>query len=88
MYKQSENNTVFRRNLAHIIGKAISDCRRKRNISQSELALSAGVDRSYMGRIERGEVSITIEKLYRIANSLDCRIRDILPSSEEIYRHD
>lgn len=32
-----------------------------------------------MGRIERGEVNITVEKLYEIANTLEVDIRDLLP---------
>ncbi len=31
-----------------------------------------GVDRSYMGRIERGEVNIPLEQLYEIALALNC----------------
>ncbi|MCD2763397.1 helix-turn-helix domain-containing protein, partial [Pseudomonas aeruginosa] len=43
-------------------------------ISQDALALACSLDRSYVGRIERGEVNITVEKLYRIAGELGaCR---------------
>ena len=32
-----------------------------------------------MGRIERGEVNITIEKIYELAKSLDVSVKDLLP---------
>ncbi|WP_140102688.1 helix-turn-helix transcriptional regulator, partial [Vibrio parahaemolyticus] len=48
-------------------------------ISQDKLALSADIDRSYVGRIERGEVNITLEKAYQIAEVLRCDVRDLLP---------
>ncbi|SHO19433.1 Putative uncharacterized protein [Moritella viscosa] len=48
-------------------------------VSQDKLALLADIDRSYVGRIERGEVNITLEKLYEIAEVLDCDAKDFLP---------
>lgn len=32
-----------------------------------------------MGRIERGEVNITLEKIYEIAKALEIDISDIMP---------
>ncbi|MBF4242991.1 helix-turn-helix domain-containing protein, partial [Vibrio anguillarum] len=34
---------------------------------------------SYVGRIERGEVNITLEKAYQLASILGCDVRDLLP---------
>lgn len=53
--------------------------RRNKGVSQDQLALLANIDRSYIGRIERGEVNITLEKAYQLANVLECDIRDLLP---------
>uniref|UniRef100_UPI0035A21D0B helix-turn-helix domain-containing protein n=1 Tax=Aeromonas caviae TaxID=648 RepID=UPI0035A21D0B len=47
--------------------------------SQDKLALLSEIDRSYVGRIERGEVNITLEKAYQLAEVLNCDIRDLLP---------
>ncbi|PTB95741.1 transcriptional regulator [Marinobacter sp. Z-F4-2] len=65
--------------LAVAIGKNIREKRRTNGLSQDRFALVAGIDRSYMGRIERGEVSITVEKLYRIAATLQCEPTTLLP---------
>lgn len=61
------------------LGKRIRKKRKEKKVSQDALALSCEMDRSYMGRIERGEVNITIEKLYRIAKILDCEPAELLP---------
>lgn len=68
-------NSLAKRLGANIRAKRIS-----LGISQDGLALECGVDRSYMGRIERGEVNITVEKLYQIAARLECEPASLLPS--------
>lgn len=65
--------------LAKQIGAKIRKVRKEKSISQDGLALLCGLDRSYMGRIERGEVNITVEKLYLIAEPLECHAANLLP---------
>jgi len=67
--------------LAKALGEKIRIQRKAKGFSQDALALSCGVDRSYMGRIERGEVNITVEKLYRIASVLECEPQYLLPET-------
>ncbi len=50
--------------LSNVIGQLIRNRRTQRSITQEALALQCGIDRSYMGRIERGEVNLTVEKNY------------------------
>ena len=65
--------------LAQKIGHAIRTCRIDQKITQEKLALLCNIDRSYLGRIERGEVNITVEKLYQIAEHLGCGPAELLP---------
>jgi transcriptional regulator with XRE-family HTH domain len=65
--------------VAKTFGKNVRTTRKIKGISQDELALRAEIDRSYMGRIERGEVRITLEKAYKIAATLGCDVRELLP---------
>ncbi len=65
--------------LAKNLGAKIRAKRKELGVSQDGLALECGVDRSYMGRIERGEVNITVEKLYQIARRLECHPAHLLP---------
>ncbi|NQZ93252.1 MAG: helix-turn-helix transcriptional regulator [Moritella sp.] len=65
--------------LAIFVGLKIKQKRKEARISQDKLALLADIDRSYIGRIERGEVNITLEKLFEIADVLDCDAKVLLP---------
>lgn len=65
--------------LAVALGKKIRLKRQQRGFSQDRFALAAQVDRSYMGRVERGEANITVEKLYRFARVLGCSPVELLP---------
>jgi len=67
------------KDLAVKIGLKIKARRKDMSISQDKLALLADIDRSYIGRIERGEVNITVEKLYEIADVLECDVKTLLP---------
>ena len=70
--------------LAIALGERIRAQRKACRISQDALALACSLDRSYVGRIERGEVNITVEKLYRIAGELACEPSSLLPKPSEI----
>ena len=48
-------------------------------MSQEQLALLCNMDRSYLGRIERGEVNPTLEKIYEVANTLNISPTLLLP---------
>ncbi|MDN0082396.1 helix-turn-helix transcriptional regulator [Crenobacter sp. SG2305] len=65
--------------IATQFGRQLRKKRLERKISQDKLALLAGMDRSYVGRIERGEVNITLEKVYVLACVLDSDVRELLP---------
>ena len=65
--------------LSKRIGLAIREHRIAKNITQERLALMCDIDRSYLGRIERGEVNITVVKLSQIALILEISIKDLIP---------
>ena len=60
------------------IGEVVRRMRKERGLSQELLAVDAGVDRSYMGGIERGEHNLTLMSLLRIAGALDCKASTLL----------
>lgn len=47
-------------------GQKIQEVRREQDISQEKLAQKAEIERSYMGRIERGESNPPIFTVYKI----------------------
>ncbi|CAK3889075.1 putative transcriptional regulator [Vibrio crassostreae] len=68
------------KDLALHFGRKLRGVRKLKNVSQDRLALMADIDRSYVGRIERGEVNITLEKVYELASALECDVCDLLPN--------
>lgn len=59
-------------------GKRVREVRRNKGVSQEKLAELAGIDRSYMGNIERGEKNITLKKVYEICEALGVDINDLV----------
>jgi transcriptional regulator with XRE-family HTH domain len=53
-----------------MFGTAVRRYRLRLKISQEELAERAGLDRSYIGQVERGETNISLLNLIRIADAL------------------
>lgn len=51
-------------------GKAIKEARAEAGVSQEELAHLAGIDRSYMSSIERGEQNVGLMSMHRVAEAL------------------
>jgi len=52
------------------LGENIRKVRKKLSLSQEALALESGLDRSYIGGIERGERNVAVINLCRIARVL------------------
>lgn len=57
-----------------ILGQRIRTRRRELCLSQEGLAHAAGMDRSYVGRIERGKHNLTFTVLVRLARAMDCDV--------------
>lgn len=53
------------------LGETIRTLRLEKGVSQEALAHMAGVDRSHMGKIERGERNVSLLNIERIASALD-----------------
>jgi transcriptional regulator with XRE-family HTH domain len=53
-----------------VFGQAVRRFRLRLTISQEELAARAGLDRSYIGQVERGETNISLLNIVRIAQAL------------------
>lgn len=62
-------------------GQNLRLIRKSKGLSQERLAHESGIDRSYVGKIERGQANVTIEKIYIFANCLNCSPKDLIPDS-------
>lgn len=60
------------------LGVAIRARRTELALSQEALAHAAEIDRSHMGKIERGERNVTLLNILRIAKAIQCKPSDLL----------
>lgn len=60
------------------IGITIRKLRKELGLSQEELAHRSSIDRSHMGKIERGERNVSIMNILRISRALDCAPSELL----------
>ena len=63
--------------LSQAFGSIVREKRIELKLSQEELAFKAGLHRTYIGMIERGEKNITIENINKIATALDSSILEL-----------
>jgi transcriptional regulator with XRE-family HTH domain len=61
-----------------LFGESVRLRRKILKISQEALADYAGIDRSHMGKIERGERNVTLLNIVRIAEAMKCKPSEIL----------
>lgn len=62
------------------IGRKIRELRKAKGFSQESFADEAGLDRTYMGGIERGERNIAIINIIRIAKALKVEPGELFPT--------
>ncbi len=51
-------------------GARLRQIRKSKKMSQEAVALNCDLDRSYLGRIERGESNVSLVNIHRIAEAL------------------
>lgn len=59
-----------------VVGNVIAELRRKRSLSQEVLSGLAGIGRTHLSSIERGERKPTLETFYRLCLALDVPMAD------------
>jgi transcriptional regulator with XRE-family HTH domain len=58
-------------------GARVRKLRRERRLSQEGLAFDCGLDRSYLGSIERGERNVSLVNIHRIADALQVKAGEL-----------
>ena len=62
-------------------GERLRKVRKERGISQERLADLAGLHRTYVSGVERGERNISLLNIERLAVALDVTMSDLMPSA-------
>ena len=65
-------------NTRQILGWNLRSLRVAKGMSQERLALEAGIDRSYVGRVERGSENVTLSRLESFAAVLGVTVVQLL----------
>ena len=63
------------------LGAAIRAARLERKLSQEALADAAGIDRSHMGKIERGERNLSVLNVARVSAALNLSVAALMTSA-------
>ncbi|WP_323012360.1 helix-turn-helix transcriptional regulator [Castellaniella sp.] len=74
--------TTFDAELAQAFGMAVRALRTERGIAQETLANMAVIERSHLGKIERGEHAPTLSVIFKIAGALECSTAVLMTATE------
>ncbi len=67
-----------KKELMTIFGETVRELRESHGWSQEQFAVEAGLHRTYVGSVERGERNITLNSTWRIAEALDMSASSLL----------
>jgi transcriptional regulator with XRE-family HTH domain len=67
-----------KRNVRQIFGDSLRRHRQALGISQEELAETAGLHRTNIGSVERGERNVSIDNMERLAVAVEATINQLL----------
>ena len=70
---------IIKKKILVAFGDRVRELRKEKELSQEELADKAGLHRTYIGMIERGEKNITLTNIEKIAKALDVSIIELMP---------
>ena len=60
-----------------ILANNVIILRKKKKIKREELSLNLGFDNSYISKLEKGKINITIDKIALIANYFGVSVKDL-----------
>jgi transcriptional regulator with XRE-family HTH domain len=61
-----------------VFGHRLRQLRTSRGMSQERLAQLVGLDRSYIGGVERGERNISLENIHKLGRGLGIPMRELM----------
>lgn len=67
-----------------LFGERVRALRQKRGFSQESLALASGLDRTYVGGVERGERNISLLNIQKIAQALEVSLAELFQFNQDI----
>ena len=74
------------KHLRSFLGQRLRALRKQRGLSQERLGERSGLSGKFLGEVERGEKSISLDNLYRVAVALKVQLRDLANVREKLRR--
>ena len=65
-------------NLESQFGARVREKRKELGLSQEVLASRAGLHRTYIGSVERGERNISLRNIFQFARALHCKASELV----------
>lgn len=60
--------------IRRILSNNIKNLRTQKKLSREELSLVLGVDNSYVSKLEKGKINITLDKIEMLANYFETEV--------------
>ena len=79
MQKQIEKTDI-------VLGKVLRKLRNDAKLSQEQLALDAGLERTYISMLELGQRTPTIKTLIKLSHALNIQLSDLIKQFEVAYK--
>ena len=65
------------KNVNKVFGRRVAELRKRAGFSQEKFAFQCNIDRTYIGTIERGEKSPTLNTIHKIAQALNMPLHQL-----------
>lgn len=79
MQKQIETTDI-------VLGKVLRKLRNDAKLSQEQLALDAGLERTYISMLELGQRTPTIKTLIKLSHALNIQLSDLIKQFEVAFK--
>lgn len=70
-----------------VFGNRIKELRANKLMSQDELALLSGIDRTQISKIEKGKINVTLETIEKLATAFNISIKELINIETTIIVH-
>lgn len=72
--------------LHRVVGQRLRDLREDRGLTQERLATEAGVHRTFVGKVERGESAVTVDTVAVFCAALDLTLAEFFEPFTEQFK--
>ena len=63
-------------------GKRLKQLRIERDLTQEQLARAGRLNRTFIGKLERGQSGVNVDRLEDLARALGLTVRDLMPKDD------